>query len=206
MRIRQYPCGPIEANCYLLETKTAFVIIDPSVPLSVLPALQKPVKAIIITHCHYDHVACLEEIRQAVKAPVYCHPLEFPSFADVVKNASAFFMMDKKYPVPDHSVTDSETLVLDGETTLQFLHTPGHTMGSLCILLMVEGRNVALFTGDTLFQGSAGRTDLGGSPALLEKSLKRLKQFGDEVVIYSGHGNPSTIGEEKRTNPFLQSQ
>ena len=203
MQIKQYPCGPIGANCYLVETDTSSVIIDPCVPLPVLPAIMKPVKAIIITHCHYDHISCLEEIRMAAQAPVYSHPLEFPAFSDVVKNVSTLFMMDNKYPVPDHGVTDLETLILDEETTLQFLHTPGHTMGSISILLMVKGRDTALFTGDTLFHGSAGRTDLGGNPVLLDKSLNRLRRFGDEIIVYSGHGDQSTIGEEKRTNPFF---
>lgn len=206
MRIQQFPCGPIEANSYLIETETSFVIIDPSVPLSVFPELNKPVSAIVITHCHYDHVACLEEIREATKAEVYCHSLEFPSFSDIIKNASAFFMMDKKYPLPDHQAADMEILRIDENTTLQFIHTPGHTMGSMCVLLAEDGKNIALFTGDTLFQGSAGRTDLGGSPVLLAASLKRLKQYDNEVLVYSGHGDNSTIGEEKRINPFMQNR
>ncbi len=203
MKIQQYPYGPIESNSYLIETNNALILIDPSVSMSILPKFIKPLKAIIVTHCHYDHISCIEEIREATGAPVYCHLLEFPSFKDSVKNASTFFMADKKYTIPDKKVADGEILNIDENITLQFLHTPGHTMGSICILLTENHKNIALFTGDTLFHGSAGRTDLGGSPVQLEQSLLRLKQYDDSIVIYSGHGPQSTLGEEKRSNPFM---
>jgi len=203
MKILQFPNGPIESNCYLIETDNALILIDPSVPMSVLPEFKKPMKAIIITHCHYDHISCLDEIREKTKAPVYCHPTEFPAFADVVRNASTFFMMDKKYSVPDHKAEEGDILEIDARTTLRFLHTPGHTLGSICILLSEDKKDIALFTGDTLFQGSAGRTDLGGSPILLKQSLLRLRQLDNSILVYSGHGPNTTIGEEKQNNPFM---
>lgn len=203
MIIKKYPYGPIEANCYLIETENAFVMIDPCVSMSNLLKLQKPLMAIIVTHCHYDHISCIDEIRNETKAPVYCHPLEFPSFSDSVKNGSAFFMLEEKYPMPDKKIEDLDIFIIDDNTKLQFLHTPGHTMGSICILVSENNKNVAMFTGDTLFQGSAGRTDLGGSPMLLRQSLLRLKQYDDSIIVYSGHGPDSTLGEEKRSNPFM---
>lgn len=204
MNIQQFPYGPIEANSYLIETDTSLVLIDPSVPLSLLPEFRKPMKAIIVTHCHYDHISCIEQIKQATNAPVYCHSLEFPAFRDAEKNASAYFLENRKYPLPDIAAQDNDILHIDDQISLQFLHTPGHTMGSTSILLKENNMAVALFTGDTLFKGSAGRTDLGGNPRLLQQSLHRLKQYADSVLIYSGHGEVSTIGEEKRSNPFLQ--
>ena len=203
MIIKQIPHGPIESNCYLIETQNATVLIDPCVSLSVLPAFKSPLKAIIVTHCHYDHIPCMEEIRSATKAPVYCHYLEFPSFKDSVKNGSSFFMMEESYQLPDNKVDDNDILVIDEEFKLKFIHTPGHTMGSICVLLSDKDKDIALFSGDTLFKGSAGRTDLLGNPVLLMQSLMRLKQLDDSVIVYSGHGPQSTIGYEKLNNPFM---
>lgn len=203
MIIKKYPYGPIEANCYLIETNNSFVMIDPCVSMSKLPKLHKPLIAIIVTHCHYDHISCMEEIRSETKAPVFCHSLEFPSFSDSIKNCSAFFMLEEKYHLPDKKIEDLDIFIIDENTKLQFIHTPGHTMGSICILLTENKRDIAMFTGDTLFQGSAGRTDLGGSPMQLGQSLKRLRQYDDSIIVYSGHGPDSTIGDEKRNNPFM---
>ncbi len=204
MNIQQFPFGPIESNSYLIETETSLVLIDPSVPLSLLSELKKPLKAIIVTHCHYDHIFCIEQIKKATNAPVYCHSLEFPAFRDAEKNASVYFLENKKYELPDFAIEDNGNLCIDDHTMLQFLHTPGHTMGSTSILLTKNNTDIAIFTGDTLFKGSAGRTDLGGNPRLLQNSLQRLKQLNDAVIVYSGHGDASTIGEEKRNNPFMK--
>lgn len=203
MKITQLPFGPIEANCYLIETKSASVLIDPCVSLSELPELASPLKAIIITHCHYDHISCLEEVRNVTKAPVYCHSLEFSSFRDPVKNGSALFLMEETFPLPDVKIEGGEDLFIGDGINLHFMHTPGHTMGSICILLSENKKNTVVFTGDTLFQGSAGRTDLGGNPVLLQKSLSELKKLEKNILVYSGHGPSSTIGEEIRSNPFL---
>lgn len=204
MKIHQFPYGPLDANCYILETDNDCILIDPCVSLTVLPKLTKPVNAIIVTHCHYDHISNIEEIRNATKAPVYCHPLEFPSFNDLVKNCSVYFMMDETYKLPDKKIYDNDILKIDDTTCLKFLHTPGHTMGSICVVLSAQGKDIAIFTGDTLFKGSAGRTDLGGNRNELNKSLSRLKRLDDSIIVYSGHGPESTIGYEKQNNPFMK--
>lgn len=203
MKIHRFPYGPIEANCYIVETENSLVMIDPCVSLSDLPKFDKSLKAIIVTHCHYDHVTNIDEIRNETKAPVYCHPLEFPAFRDAVKNGSFLFMQDEKYSLPDKSINDCDILQIDENAYFKFLHTPGHTMGSICAILSVDQKDIAIFTGDTLFMESAGRTDLGGDPVCLNESLSKLKKLDDSIKVYSGHGPETTIGHEKRFNPFM---
>lgn len=203
MNIFQIPNGPIESNCYIIETEKSLIVIDPSIPLYDVPVINKPIEAIIITHCHYDHIATLENFINSSNAPVYCHPLELPSFNDPTKNGSSFFMMDEVYPLPDRKIRDEDYLLFDDSLKLTFMHTPGHTMGSICVLLSKNDEEIAVFTGDTLFKLSAGRTDLGGNPILLEESLKKLAMLNDNVVVYSGHGPKTTIGFEKANNPFM---
>ena len=204
MKIYKFPNGPIEANMYVLETPEACVIIDPCVSLSFLPAFTSPFRAVLITHCHYDHINRMEEIRDALHIPVYAHRLEFPSFGDPALSGAAFFMSDEEFSRPDQEIRTDVPMDMGEGVRLDFLHTPGHTMGSVCILVTVNGRQRAVFTGDTLFNGSAGRTDLGGNPAMLHQSLHTLSLLDDDVVVYSGHGPDSTIGEEKTSNPFMR--
>ncbi len=203
MKIYQIPKGPIEANCYVIETETSLVIIDPCAPYFELPKIDKPVFAIIITHCHYDHISYMNEIKEKSKALIYSHSSEFPGFSDPVKNGSAFFLMEESYPLPDRNLQDGEILKPDDDIILKIIHTPGHTMGSICILASEKNKEIAVFTGDTLFKESAGRTDLGGSPIMLKNSLARLGLLNDDVKVYSGHGTESTIGHEKIYNPFM---
>ncbi|MHB1453614.1 MAG: MBL fold metallo-hydrolase [Saccharofermentanales bacterium] len=204
MKIHKFPFGPIDANMYVVETAKSCVIIDPCVSLSALPEFSSPFKAIIITHCHYDHVNRMEEIRDALKIPVYAHPLEFPSFGDPTRNGAAYFMSDEEFSLPDREIKESEEMELSDDIRLRFIHTPGHTMGSICILMLENGRQSALFSGDTLFKGTAGRTDLSGSPVMLRKSLHSLSLLEDDVAVYSGHGADTTIISEKRNNPFMK--
>lgn len=204
MKIHKFPFGPIDANMYVIETDRACVIIDPCVSLSALPEFSSPFKAIIITHCHYDHVNRMEEIRDALKIPVYAHTLEFPSFGDPARNGAAYFMSDEEFSRPDREIQNDEEMDLGDGICLRFIHTPGHTMGSICILVLENGKQTALFSGDTLFMGTAGRTDLSGSPAMLRNSLHILSKLEDDVAVYSGHGEDTTIAEEKKNNPFMR--
>ncbi|MHB8964294.1 MAG: MBL fold metallo-hydrolase [Saccharofermentanales bacterium] len=203
MKIHKFPFGPIDANMYVVETDKACVIIDPCVSLSVLPEFSSPFKAIIITHCHYDHVNRMEELRDALKIPVYAHAVEFPSFGDPTRNGAAYFMSDEEFSRPDHEILDNDEMMISDDVSLRFIHTPGHTMGSICILVLENGRQTALFSGDTLFLGTVGRTDLSGSPSMLLKSLQVLSRLDDQVAVYSGHGDDTTILNEKQNNPFM---
>jgi hydroxyacylglutathione hydrolase len=203
MKIHKIPKGPISANSYIIETETTSVLIDPCVSIAHLPNLKSPISKIIITHCHYDHVTFLDEIKHATNATVYSHELEFPSFNDAAKNGSAFFMSEDTFTKPDKSIDENDEIILDSENKLKFLHTPGHTMGSICVLLYENGFCTTAFTGDTLFKCSIGRTDLAGSPVMLDKSLEKLKLLDDKVKVMSGHGPDSTIGYEKKYNPFM---
>lgn len=203
MKIHKIPKGPISANSYIIETETTSVLIDPCVSIEHLPNLKSPINTIIITHCHYDHVTFLDEIKRATNATVYSHKLEFPSFCDAAKNGAAFFMSEDVFATPDKSIDEMDEIILDSENKLKILHTPGHTIGSICILLFESGVCTTAFTGDTLFKGSVGRTDLAGSPVMLDQSLDKLKSLDDNVKVMSGHGPDSTIGYEKKYNPFM---
>jgi glyoxylase-like metal-dependent hydrolase (beta-lactamase superfamily II) len=112
-------------------------------------------------------------------------------------------MSEDVFVTPDKSIDEKDEIVLDSENKLKFLHTPGHTIGSICILLFESGVCTTVFTGDTLFKGSVGRTDLAGSPVMLDQSLDKLKSLDDKVKVMSGHGPDSTIGYEKKYNPFM---
>ncbi len=211
MNITKFPYGPIGANMYRIDSGTMSVLIDPCVSPDHLPERSAPPAAILITHCHYDHISCLEEIRTAwagsdgreAGIPVYAHPLEFPAFRDPVRNGSVFFMNEAVFRKPDAGIRDGESIDFGGGSFLRAIHTPGHTPGSLCFLLIENGVSQVLFSGDTLFKGSAGRTDLGGDPQQLRGSLLKLSMLGDEVTVCCGHGDDSVMSYEKKYNPFL---
>ncbi|MDD2394044.1 MAG: MBL fold metallo-hydrolase [Eubacteriales bacterium] len=203
MKIGIYPYGPIDAIMYVVEGSEHSYIIDPCVALSEIQQPDTPYKGILITHCHYDHINRMEEIRNALDVKVYAHAFEFPSFSDTVKSGAAFFMSDEIFDTPDYKINEGDTFSLDPDSYIKALHTPGHTIGGLSFLLFDKGKLAAIFTGDTIFKGSAGRTDLGGDPVQLDRSLRILASFENDVMIYPGHGAKSTVGYEKANNPFL---
>lgn len=205
MLIRRMEVGAFAANCYLVacdRTREA-VIIDPGGDADFILQQVKQdnvtVKHIINTHGHVDHVAANDEVRKALNAPILIHEKD----AEMCKKphaSLAVFVGRLKMAEPDRLLKDGEKLEV-GDLVFEVIETPGHTKG--CITLSVNG---ALFTGDTLFAGSIGRTDLpGGNFAEIISSIKnKLLVFPDDTVVYPGHGPESTIGDERRHNPFLQ--
>lgn len=194
MKLTSLTVGSIGTNCYILynEATKAAVVIDPSDEATLvearIEALGLQVQAILLTHGHFDHGGDVARIRMRTGAPVYLHPADraLPSWLT-------------------HGLSDTEDLA-EGDTLdfagLRFsvLHTPGHTPGSVCFRWEDK-----LFAGDTLFAGSCGRTDLpGGSHADMLRSLRRLAELEGDYTVYPGHGEATTLEEERNCNPYMQ--
>lgn len=202
MRIDIIPVGHMQANCYVvssLETHNA-ILIDPGDEYGTIKGfLEKKklaAKFIVHTHGHIDHIQADNEFN----LPIYVHKGDLQLLAEPEKNLSSFFGSSFKVKLAPKTVTDMETLVLD-DLKLQVLHTPGHTPGGICLR-----SDKAVFTGDTLFAGSIGRTDFPGASQdeLLKSIQEKLLNLPDNTIIYPGHGPASTIGREKKMNPFLR--
>jgi len=208
MFLKKIIVGPLETNCYLIackNTKNA-AVIDPGGEEEVdiiLKNLQENnfnLEYIINTHGHIDHITGNRALKEKTKAILLIHRLDAPMLSDVNKNFSIFMGKERCSPPADRYLEEGEEISL-GKLKLKIIHTPGHTSGGICLIL-----NNIVFTGDTLFAGSVGRTDLpGGSYHDLQKSIKeKLLVLNDDKIIYPGHGPDSTIGEERRTNPYIK--
>ncbi|MFZ2632280.1 MAG: MBL fold metallo-hydrolase [Desulfosalsimonadaceae bacterium] len=206
MIIKTLALGPIMANCFIVgceNTKSA-VVIDPGDEVNkILLALadsKLTVKYIINTHGHFDHVGANKRLKDATGAPILIHKSDAGMLAQVSVSAMAFGMSGEDSPPADRTIAEGDKITF-GDITLTVLHTPGHSLGG--VSLHSDG---VVFVGDSLFAGSIGRTDFpGGNYDTLITSIKtKLFPLGDDVVVYSGHGPATTIGREKRFNPFLQ--
>ena len=204
MKVKTLTVGPLAENCFIVfdENSKDAVVIDPGADGDfILDELKDlDVKAILATHGHLDHVGQVGYLKEKLNVPFYMNKKDeflinneiFPNFAYIVKAV--------KCPSPDFDVKDSDVLKF-GNLEFQVIETPGHTPGSVCFF---NEKEKIIFVGDTLFKGSVGRTDLpGGNGKILEQSLKKLMELPEDTVVYSGHGPKTTIGTEKRTNPFI---
>jgi len=205
MRIVQIPNGQFVENCYFVidEATTECAIIDPGEEASVIARkLQaegvRPV-GIWLTHAHIDHVLGVPRLKADTGAPVCLHPADRMLYDHVPEQALAFGMRAERLPAPDRQLAHGDALRVGG-LAFRVRHAPGHSPGSV----VFEGQG-AVFGGDVLFQGSIGRTDLpGGDFDTLLKSIEReLLTLPDSTIVYSGHGPETTIGRERRANPFL---
>ena len=197
MHITTLPLGPLGANCYIVSDGACCAVIDPGDNGPALhDALRElTVSAILLTHGHFDHVGGVRALQAETGAPVYLssHDLSLPP--DLSGGLPAAFT--------DLSLDPASTITV-GSITFDVLETPGHCPGSVCFWAK-DGQEEALFTGDTLFQGSMGRTDFpGGDLTAMQLSLQRLSQLPPSLAVYPGHGPASTIGDERRWNPFLR--
>lgn len=208
MKIMYMVLGPFMTNTYILYNEETMegLVVDPSfTPDHYIKAIQdKKIRllSIFLTHAHVDHMAGMNELRRAFPdVKMYMDKRDRPFLRDAERNLSSMF------PVPT-LVDDADVWVKDGDEietcgyTFRVIDTAGHTPGGISFYLQKEG---IVFTGDSLFQGSIGRTDFpGGSMKELTGSIKKnLFSLPDSTVVLSGHGNQTTIGEEKRSNPFL---
>ncbi|HDP69543.1 MAG TPA: MBL fold metallo-hydrolase [Actinobacteria bacterium] len=204
MILHKLVVGPLGTNCYVLvsDNKEA-VVIDPGGDAkTILELIRKKeliVKLIILTHGHYDHIGAIVEILKNTNAPIYVHKDDEALLKEPSRNLSLYLGHNFSIDLPLENIYDGQVLTV-GDLELGIIHTPGHTPGSVSI----KASNI-LFTGDLLFAGSVGRTDLsGGSFETLMNSLKQILNFSDETRILPGHGEETTIKEEKELNPFLR--
>lgn len=205
MTVLPIPVGELETNCYLIyDRPQEAVIVDPGAEadriLHTIAEHGATVKAILLTHAHFDHILAAEEVAKACAAPLYIHELEKPALTDGMLNLSSLMGQGTCHLQADHFLKDGDEVAV-GELVFRVVHTPGHTVGSCCYELV--GRNI-LIAGDTLFRRSYGRTDLpGGNYRQLKESLHRLFQMEGDAVVYPGHGPATTLAEERGQNPIL---
>jgi len=197
--------GPMQVNCYVLACaeNSPALIIDPGDEYDLIKAVLDRYKLkpalVINTHGHYDHIGCDNNF----DLPVYVHSGDKTMLEQAELNLSAFFSEPLKVNSEIRLLKGKQLIKLDC-IELEVLHTPGHTTGGISLLMKKPERNI-LFTGDTLFCQSVGRTDMpgGNQPALKKSIQEKLMVLPDDLIIYPGHGKPSTIGEERMHNPFL---
>lgn len=196
--------GPLEVNCYILgdeETKEA-AVIDPGDEddriLDLLNEKGLKLRYIINTHAHFDHVGVNQSLKEATGAEIMIHEGD-KDLLRVAGEQAFLYGLDVPPSEPDRCLRDDDEIYI-GEIKLRVLNTPGHSDGCICLL-----GNGFVFTGDTIFAGSAGRTDFpGGNMGKLLKSIReRLATLDDNIKVYPGHGPETTIGFEKRNNPFF---
>lgn len=204
MRIHSVTVSPFATNCYILgceETKDAIIIdagFDTEKILSLVKNEGYNLKYLINTHAHLDHISAVAEIKDKHDVPLYMHQGDQPVLDSLISMQMQFGFGNHKIPVVEHYL--EEKTYTFGNIEFQVIHTPGHSPGGCCFLF-----NDVLFSGDTLFEGSVGRSDLpGGSMEELLTSIKtKLLKLDDGVVVYPGHGSSTTIKKEKQFNPFL---
>lgn len=207
MIIKTYPVGDLQTNCYIVgdENTKIGAIIDPGAEskylLEQISSLGLAIKAILLTHGHFDHVGAVADIAETLGIPLWCHGQDSEYVTDCVRQGSSFGIYVERAPKKiDCEYVDGQQLDI-GPLSFQVLHTPGHTPGGVTLVL---GKNA--FTGDSLFRGSIGRTDfVGGNHRQLIDSIRtKIFALPDDTIIYPGHGPKSTIAYEKDNNPFVK--
>ncbi|MGB9791229.1 MAG: MBL fold metallo-hydrolase [Thermacetogeniaceae bacterium] len=205
MEIKTLAVGPLAANCYIIwcgQTKEALVIDPGGEGSRILAEIAKEglhVRYIVNTHGHIDHIAANNQVKEETQAKLLIHPDDAPLLTDPELNLSAYTGRPFRSLPSDMMIADGDEIAV-GNLRFVVLHTPGHTPGSIC--LKAEG---VLFTGDTLFAGSIGRTDFpGGSYRQILESIKnKILPCGDNCIVYPGHGPSTSVGYERENNPFL---
>lgn len=201
------PVGMLQCNCSILgdENSHEAIVVDPGDDIPrIMAVLQKhnlAVKQILITHAHIDHIAGAARLKQLTGAPILYNPNDLPLVQMMDMQAGWLGMPTPEVHPPDDTLDESRVIAIAGLSG-NILHTPGHTQGSVCLLLPEQH---LLIAGDTLFAGSVGRTDLPGGDmhALMSSIHSKLLQLPDDTKVFPGHGPSTTIGEERESNPFL---
>lgn len=209
MILQSFEVGPFMSNCYVVgdEATGAGLVIDPGAEgqriLQAVKAKKLSIEYVVITHAHIDHIGATREVVDGAHAKLALHEAEGgTAFASLAKAQARAFLGETigDMPKPDWDLKDGDTISV-GQLRFKVLHTPGHSAGGISLY-----GNGIVFTGDTLFNGSIGRTDLPGCSfeAIADSIKTRLYTLPDETVVYPGHGPSSTIGAEKRSNPFVR--
>lgn len=195
--------GGTATNSYIIHNGKDGIIIDPAdsaeTILKVVRDQNINIEAILLTHGHGDHIGALNEVRDELNVPVYLSKNDLIVYNTPSMNLAAMLGLAEPDKQPDYLIEDGE--VLDFKVgSIRAIETPGHTPGSMCFLI----DNAVLVSGDTLFEGSIGRTDFeGGSWTEMKKSLDFLMTLPDDLQVLPGHGEATTIGREKVSNPFI---
>lgn len=208
MILRSMPLGPLQANCFIVgcEKTRQAAVIDPGGNADrVLASLEKDqlqLTVIINTHGHFDHVGANMALKEATGAQLMIHKLDAPMLVHAPQAAAAWGLQAPDSPAPDRLLEDGDTIDC-GNLQFKVIHTPGHSQGGCCFYIQEED---AVFVGDTLFAGSIGRSDLPGGDydTLIHSIQTRLFALPDATRVYNGHMEVTTIGEEKRSNPFCR--
>ncbi|MDA8432639.1 MAG: MBL fold metallo-hydrolase [Nitrospiraceae bacterium] len=204
MRIEEIVVGQLDVNCFVVseETSSAAVVIDPGDEgeriAGLLDGKGLTPHYFVFTHAHYDHVCAAAELKARYGGRIVMHEDEKETYRMTKELCISWGFGEEDFPPADMIVRDGDEVALGG-LAFRVIHTPGHTSGGICLY----GGGV-LFTGDTLFKGSAGRTDLhGGDRNMLLTSLRKLASLPPDTTVLCGHGDKTTIAEELKHNPFL---
>ncbi|MFN4072315.1 MAG: MBL fold metallo-hydrolase [Thermus sp.] len=204
MRVYRLSVGPLQENTYLVEGREGVVLIDPGDEaeriLALLASTGSMPRAILLTHAHFDHVGAVAPLVEALSLPVFLHPLDLPLYRQAAEVARMWGLIIPDPPLPVEPLEEGQVLF-----GLSVWHLPGHSPGHVAFIHPGEaGQPPKVLSGDLLFRGSIGRYDLpGASREDLFRSLKRLLTLPQGTEVYPGHGPPTTLALEAKTNPFL---
>lgn len=210
IQVKQLVLNPFQENTYILHDQTGeAVIIDPGCYSQsdvnevkrYVDSTHLKVKYLILTHGHIDHILGIDSLRDIYKVKCLVQEDDLPLIETSPKHGVMFGISFEIAPKIDDFFNDGDKISF-GNTIIEVIHTPGHSIGGVCFFIREEK---ILFSGDTLFNGSIGRTDLigGNYETLIKSIIKRIFPLGDEVIVYPGHGDSTTIGNERKNNPFL---
>lgn len=202
MELKTLQLGLLKTNCYLLSSENAAVVIDPGHrsqnTVDFLKENEHKERLILITHAHFDHIGGAEQLSGLTGVKIGVGEGDAPALSDPAVNLSERFRPSISSLSPDLTFSDGETITV-GDISFKVIFTPGHTVGGVSYLM-----GDALFSGDTLFAGSVGRTDFpGGNMSVLKNSVKKLLTLDGDVKVYPGHGEPTTVEFERENNFFV---
>jgi hydroxyacylglutathione hydrolase len=210
VRLEAFAAPPFDENAYLLVSDTGdAIVVDPGAATPALllrtRELGLRVTGILLTHAHLDHISHVDLVKRSHDVPIHLHPADQPLYDAIVEQGRYFGIEMRRQPPVDRALSGGMTIG-HGELAIQVHETPGHSPGGVVFAINEPDGRVTVLSGDTLFAGSIGRTDLpGGDHATLIDSIQRaLLTFADDVAVFPGHYGATTIGAERRTNPFLR--